>query len=167
MAEKQSKEMQAKESKAAQVEQAEQTKELLVKVTRESFGEKDGKPLYSYHINAELRGKVKQISLVPKDNGAYELLDIIFFDCNEVDGLIVEGEFKTDDGVIKTLVVEPFVVDGDVRYSCQLKCQRDSDKATLQILAQIIKVKLGIKEYKYIYHLLKQHFLKLIGQAYS
>ena len=146
MAEKQSKEMQAEESKEMQAEESkavqnEETKELLVKVTRESFGEKDGKPLYSYHINAQLRGKAKQISLVPKDNGAYELLDVIFFDNNEVDGVILEGEFKTDDGVIKTLVVEPYVIDDGIRYSCQLKCQRDSDKATLQILIQILKAK--------------------------
>ncbi len=142
MAEKQSKEMQAKESKAVQTEQA---KELLVKVSRVSFGTNDeGKPLYSYHINAVMRGKEKQISLVPKDNGAYELLDIIFAESNEVDGLIIEGEFKTEAGdVIPTLAVEAFVMEDGVRYAYQLNTQRNSDKATLQILAQILKIKLS------------------------
>ena len=142
--EKQSKEMQAKESKAVQ---SEETKELLVKVARESFGvNDDGKPLYSYHINATLRGKPKEISLVPKDNGAYDLLNIIYLEDNEVDGLIIENEFKTEDGdVVKSLIVEVFVVDEGVRYSCQLKTQRDSDKATLNTLVQVLKVKQSIK----------------------
>lgn len=147
MAEEQSKKMQAKESKAAQVEKAEQTKELLVKVAREIFGTNDdGKPLYSYRINATLRGKPKEISLVPKDNGAYDLLNIIYLEDNEVDGLIIENEFKTEAGdVVKSLVVEVFVVDEGVRYSYQLKTQRDSDKATLNTLVQVLKVKQSIK----------------------
>ncbi|MBO5356480.1 MAG: hypothetical protein J6A95_01810 [Clostridia bacterium] len=139
MAEKQSKEMQAKESKAVQNEE---TKELLVKVTRESFGEKDGVKLYSYHINSIIRGKEKQISLVPKDNGGYELISIIFSDLDTVDGLIILGEFKPENGdTIKTFMVEIFVEENGIRYAYQLKPQRDSDKATLQILAQILKAK--------------------------
>lgn len=142
MAEKQSKEMQVEES----VSKAEETKDLLVKVTRECFGEKDGVKLYSYHINATIRGKEKQISLVPKDNGGYELLQIIFDNLDTVDGVIVFSEFKTDSGeIIKSILVEVFVIDDGIRYAYQLKTQRDSDKATLQILAQILKVKSNTK----------------------
>ena len=142
MAEKQSKEMQVEES----VSKAEETKELLVKVTRECFGEKDDVKLYSYHINAIIRGKEKQISLVPKDNGGYELLQIIFDNLDTVDGVIVFSEFKTDSGeIIKSMLVEVFVIDDGIRYAYQLKTQRDSDKATLQILAQILKVKASTK----------------------
>lgn len=142
MAEKQSKEMQAevKENQAAE------TQELLVKVTREKFGEKDGVSLYSYHIHAVIRGKDKDISLTPKDNGAYELLNIIFGDLDTVDGIIVFSEFKTDAGeIIKSILVEVFVIDDGIRYAYQLKTQRDSDKASLQILAQILKAKLNVK----------------------
>ncbi len=142
MAEKQSKEIQAevKENQAAE------TKELLVKVTRTSFGEKDGIKLYSYHINAIIRGKEKVISLVPKDNGGYDLLNIIFDEQDTVDGAIVFSEFTTDSGEkIQSIMVETFVIDDGIRYAYQLKSQRDSDKATLQILAQILKAKLNIK----------------------
>ena len=142
MAEKQSKEMQAevKENQAAE------TKELLVKVTRTSFGEKDGIKLYSYHINAIIRGKEKVISLVPKDNGGYDLLNIIFDEQDTVDGAIVFSEFTTDSGEkIQSIMVETFVIDDGIRYAYQLKSQRDSDKATLQILAQILKAKLNVK----------------------
>ena len=142
MAEKQSKEMQAEES----IAKAEETKELLVKVTRECFGEKDSVKLYSYHINALIRGKEKQISLVPKDNGGYELLQIIFDNLDTVDGTIVFSEFKMESGdVIESILVEVFVIDDGIRYAYQLKTQRDSDKATLKILAQILKVKASIK----------------------
>lgn len=142
MAEKQSKEMQAevKENVAAE------TNELLVKVTRECFGEKDGVKLYSYHIHALIRGQKKDISLVPKDNGAYDLLNIIYGDLDTVDGAIVFSEFKTEDGgVIKSILVEVFVIDDGIKYSYQLKTQRDSDKASLQILVQILKLKQGNK----------------------
>ena len=142
MAEKQSKEIQAevKENQAAE------TKELLVKVTRTSFGEKDGIKLYSYHINAIIRGKEKVISLVPKDNGGYDLLNIIFDEQDTVDGAIVFSDFTTDSGEkIQLIMVETFVIDDGIRYAYQLKSQRDSDKATLQILAQILKAKLNIK----------------------
>ena len=142
MAEKQSKEIQAevKENQTAE------TKELLVKVTRTSFGEKDGIKLYSYHINAIIRGKEKVISLVPKDNGGYDLLNIIFDEQDTVDGAIVFSEFTTDSGEkIQSIMVETFVIDDGIRYAYQLKSQRDSDKATLQILAQILKAKLNIK----------------------
>ena len=143
MAEKQSKEMQVEESKVTVTEQA---NELLVKVTRKSFGEKDDVKLYSYHINAIIRGKEKKISLVPKDNGGYELLQIIFDNLDTVDGVIIFSEFKTDSGeIIKSILVEVFVLDDGLRYAYQLKTQRDSDKATLQILAQILKLKASSK----------------------
>lgn len=142
MAEKQSKEMQEKES----IEKVEETKELLVKVTRECFGEKDGTKLYSYHINAIIRGKEKAISLIPKDNGGYELLQIIFGDSDVVDGCIVFSEYTMESGeVIKSILVETFVIEDGVRYAYSLKPQRDSDKATLQILAQILKLKASSK----------------------
>ena len=142
MAEKQSKEIQAEVKEI----QAAEAKELLVKVTREKFGEKDGVNLYSYHIHAIIRGKDKDISLMPKDNGGYELLQIIFDDLETVDGIIVFSEFTTDAGeIIKSILVEVFVVDDGIRYAYQLKAQRDSDKATLQILAQILKAKLNVK----------------------
>ena len=138
MAEKQRKEMQVEES----VSKAEETKDLLVKVTRECFGEKNGVNLYSYYINATIRGKEKKISLVPKDNGGFELLQIIFDNLDTVDGVIVLSEFKTDSGeIIKSIFVEVFVIDDGIRYAYQLKTQIDSDKITLQLLAQILKVK--------------------------
>ena len=143
MAEKQSKEMQVKESEKTE---AKESKDLLVKVTRESFGEKDDIKLYSYHINAIIRGKEKKISLMPKDNGGYELLNIIFFDEDTVDGKIVFNDIKLESGeTLNQILVEVFVIDDGITYAYQLKTQRDSDKATLKILAEILKLKASSK----------------------
>lgn len=89
MAEKQSKEMQAevKENQAAE------TQDLLVKVTREKFGEKDGVSLYSYHIHAVIRGKDKKFVLfddIYDENNSRVLKSVDFgYKIDELTGEII------------------------------------------------------------------------------
>ena len=124
----------------AQEKKVNETKELLVK--REAFGKsEEGNDLYSYFIEAEFRGQKQRISLAPQDNGAYSLLNIIYFDNDVAQARIVEGTYKPDENSepVITLSVEVFVVDGGIEYSCPLKPQRSSDKACLKIQHEILK----------------------------
>ena len=114
-------------------------KALLVE--RESFGKsEDGeKDLYSYFINAEFRKSPIRISLNPKDNGAYNLLNIIFADSNSANARIEVSAFEMDGKTVETVEVVVYVVEDEIEYSCTLSPQRKSDKDCLKVLNSIIK----------------------------
>ena len=42
------------------------------------FMTKDGRPYYSYVVRGKVRGEEKKVDFVPKDQGGYEPLDILF-----------------------------------------------------------------------------------------
>lgn len=44
---------------------------------RESVTSK-GRTFYNYYVNCEVKGKKSRARIIPKDNGGYSLLDIIF-----------------------------------------------------------------------------------------
>ena len=118
--------------------QATEKKEEFLYVERETFEAKDGREMYGYFVKGKVRGRDVKVDFVAKDQGGYEVLDIIF-DVAQKALLKMHDETMTnEDGSKSTYTVyEVENVDEDgIVYSYKIKPARDSDKATLNILLQ-------------------------------
>ena len=107
---------------------------------REAFVTKEGKQMYGYFVRGTAHGREIKADFLAKDQGGYELLDLMFSIQPTVD-LVMHEEAMTDDkgNVTKYMVYEAQVVDADgLVYSYKLKLARESDKAYLNILMQLI-----------------------------
>jgi len=114
-------------------------------VTRQPFTGKDGKEYWGYVVkgtivrvkNNKRFEKEVTVDFVAKDQGGYEVLDLIFFDTDEAE-LRIHDETMTNDktGEISTYTVyEVCATDDDgTVYSYKVKPSRESDKALLTML---------------------------------
>lgn len=106
---------------------------------RESFITKDKREMYGYFVRATVHGKEYKADFLAKDQGGYELLDLMFSIKPTAD-LVMWEERMTDDkgNVTAYMVYEARVVDDDgLVYAYKLKLARESDKAYLNIFMQL------------------------------
>lgn len=125
---------QATQETQAQVQ--ENVDKLLVE--REVFNAKDGREMYGYFVRGKIRGRDVKVDFNAKDQGGYEVLDIIF-DISPTAALTMHDEEMTnDDGTKQTYTVyEVSNTDEDgIVYSYKIKPARESDKAYLSVLLQ-------------------------------
>ena len=97
---------------------------------------KDGRPYFAYIVQGNIRGQAKKIDFAPKDKGGYEPLDILFEIAPKAE-LIMENRVMEDENGVKTpytaYSVRVVDEDGEV-WDCEVKPQRNSDKALLKFL---------------------------------
>ena len=97
---------------------------------------KDGRLYFAYVVRGMIRGQEKKVDFVPKDIGGYEPLDILFDVAPKAELTINEEEMPNADGTktrytaYKAQVVDE---DGEV-WDCNVKPQRDSDKARFMLI---------------------------------
>lgn len=111
-----------------------EVKNLIVE--REKFKAKDGKDYWSYVVYGKVRGRNVKVDFAAKDQGGYEVLDIIF-DVKPTAELIMHDEEMTDDNgkTTKYTVYEVQNVDENgIVYNYKVKPSRDSDKSLLNML---------------------------------
>ena len=109
---------------------------IKILVERDTYT-KNGQEYFSYFINANIRGKVKRIGVVPPDNGGYEVLDIVFGNEMSAELVLKPYEIKDDKTgqVLKGNSYAVRSVDEDgVVYECPIKPARTSDKNMLTML---------------------------------
>ena len=97
---------------------------------------KDGRPYFAYVVRGIIRGQHKKVDFAPKDMGGYEPLDILF-DIADKAELIAEDKVMEDSKGNKTAYTAytARVVDEDgIPWECEVKPQRNSDKALLSFL---------------------------------
>lgn len=97
---------------------------------------KDGRLYFAYIVRGIIRGQAKKVDFSPKDMGGYEALDILF-DIADKAELIMEDKVMEDNNGNKTAYTAYFVrvVDEDGQlWECEVKPQRNSDKALLNFL---------------------------------
>lgn len=103
---------------------------------RKEFESKDGKKMFSYLVKGKAYNRDISADFIAKDNGGYEVLDILFSVSDKVELVIRDEEMETDDRkIMKYTVYEAQTVDpnGNV-LACRMKPQRDSDKSLLNML---------------------------------
>ncbi|MDE6441423.1 MAG: hypothetical protein K2L12_01555 [Clostridia bacterium] len=110
------------------------------KVRREKFKADDGREMWSYYIDGEVRHREVKVSFVAYDKGGagYEFLDLIFDTKDAVD-LVIYGETQKDFNgkvISKRTVYEVQDVDAvtGVVYSYKVKPYRETDKAYINIM---------------------------------
>ena len=119
-------------------------------VTRQTFIGKDGKEYWGYVVKGTVvrvkNGKrlVKEVTVdfVARDQGGYEVLDLIFFGTDEAE-LVMHEESMTNEktGEVTTYTVYEIQAtddDGTV-YSYKVKPSRESDKSLLAMLINSLK----------------------------
>ena len=114
-------------------------KEATFVLERAPFTTKEGKEMYGYFVSYKIHGKEYKADFLAKDQGGYELLDLMF-EINPQVSLIMHEESMTDDkgNVTKYMVYEAQVVDADgLVYTYKLKLAQESDKSYLNILMQL------------------------------
>ena len=97
---------------------------------------KDGRLYYAYIVQGLIRGKSKKIDFAPKDKGGYEPLDILFDISPRAELIMTEETMKDDDGerTHYTAYKVQVVAEDGVVWACDVKPQRNSDKALLGFL---------------------------------
>ena len=111
------------------------------------FMTKDGRPYYSYVVRGKVRGEEKKVDFVPKDQGGYEPLDILFEIAPKAELTINEEVMVNTDGsktnytAYKAQVIDE---DGEV-WDCSIKPQRDSDKTLLKFLLIELRKSMAVK----------------------
>lgn len=97
---------------------------------------KDGRLYFAYIVRGVIRGQAKKVDFAPKDMGGYEPLDLLF-DIADRAELIMEDKVMEDNNGNKTAYTAYSVrvtdEDGEV-WECEVKPQRNSDKALLNFL---------------------------------
>ncbi len=115
-------------------------------VTRKSFtSKKDGKEYFNYVLKGTIRrtvgGKLLEkeveVDFVAKDQGGYEVLDIIFFNTDSAE-LVIEHKTMTNDKTGEVLSFNEYTIqsvddDGTV-FGYKVKLQRESDKSLLDAI---------------------------------
>lgn len=120
-------------------------------VTRTTFIGKDGKEYWGYVVkgnvirvkNGKRLEKEVTVNFVAKDQGGYEVLDLIFFG-TDVAELVMHDETMTNEktGEVSTYTVYEIQAkddDGTV-YSYKVKPSRESDKSFLNMLINSKKI---------------------------
>lgn len=102
---------------------------------------KDGRQLYSYTVNGKVRGRDIRADFIPRDLGGYEPLDIIFdFELPVTLNFLEESLVDYSGNKNVRAVYFAQVVDEDGRvYKCEVKPQRQSDKALVDMLLNFVK----------------------------
>lgn len=119
---------------------------IVLPVTRQPFTSgKDNKEYYGYVVkgnivrvkNGKRFEKEVEVNFVAKDQGGYEVLDLIFFETEEAK-LRMREETMTNDKtgeITNYTVYEVYSEDDDgTEYSYKVKPSRESDKALLSML---------------------------------
>ena len=129
-------EVKGTETKEEKVVEPAEVKTLL-KVEREKFvSTKDKKEYWSYFVKGTLKNKDVKVDLEAKDNGGYEVLELIFDGATEV-YLNVKDEVMENERGVKSFyqTYEVFSTDADgIVYGYKVKPSRESDKALLNML---------------------------------
>lgn len=114
-------------------------------VTRQTFVGKDGKEYWNYVVkgnivrvkNGKRLEKEITVDFVAKDQGGYDVLDLIFFGTDEASLRIYDASMtndKTGEVTVYT-VYEVYATDDDgTEYSYKVKPSRESDKSLLNML---------------------------------
>ena len=106
---------------------------------RETFvNSKDGREMFAYIVKGKAYGRDIRVDFVTKDNGGYEVLDIMHSISPDNMKLLIHDETMTDDKtgeISKYTIYEACVLDerGN-QITCQIKPQRPSDKSLLNML---------------------------------
>ena len=114
-------------------------KEATFVLERAPFTTKEGKEMYGYFVRANVHGKDYRADFLAKDQGGYELIDLMFRIKPTVD-LVMWEEKMTDDrgNVTPYNVYEARVVNDDgLVFAYKLKLAQESDKAFLNIFQQM------------------------------
>ena len=114
-------------------------KEATFVLERAPFTTKEGKEMYGYFVRKTIHGVERKADFLAKDQGGYELLDLMFSIKPTVD-LVMWEEKMTDDrgNVTPYNVYEARVVDDDgLVYAYKLKLAQESDKSFLNIFMQL------------------------------
>lgn len=141
----------AKETKAIENETATAvTSANVLPVTRKTFTGKDGKEYWGYIVkgtvvrvkNGKRLEKEVTVDFVARDQGGYEVLDLIFFGTDEAE-LVMHEETMTNEktGEVTTYTVYEIQAsddDGTV-HSYKVKPSRESDKSLLAMLINSMK----------------------------
>lgn len=105
-------------------------------VERKKFTAKDGREMFGYYVEGEVRGRKVVVDFSAADQGGYEVLDIIF-DIKPTAELVIHDEVMiNDDGERTTYTVyevQNIDEDGEI-YSYQVKPARKSDKSLLKFM---------------------------------
>ncbi len=97
---------------------------------------KDGRLYFAYVVRGIIRGQEKKVDFVPKDQGGYEPLDILFDIAPKAELTMSEEEMTDNDGKKTHYMAYKAQVedeDGEI-WDCGVKPQRDSDKALLKFM---------------------------------
>ncbi len=114
-------------------------KETTFVLERAPFTTKEGKEMYGYFVRGTVHGKEYKADFLAKDQGGYELLDLMF-SIKPTANLVMWEEKMTDDkgNVTPYNVYEARVVDDDgLVYTYKLKLAQESDRAYLNIFMQM------------------------------
>ena len=134
------KEIKVTEQVAEKKGEKEETKALFVE--REGFKGSDGKDYWAYLVKGKVRGRDVKIDFAPKDKGGYEPLDIVFDVAPLAELIMSEEEMTNDNGkVTKYTTYKVRTVDENgLIYECGVKPTRDSDKALLNMLINVLGI---------------------------
>lgn len=112
-------------------------------ITRELIKDKHGKPLktkdgadfYGYFVRGFIRGQEKKVDLAGKDKGGYEPLELMFGIQDKAELIVTEEETEFNGMKTHRTIYTAQVVDEDDEvWKCEVKPQRNSDKALLDFL---------------------------------
>lgn len=109
-------------------------RERIIDKNGNPMSSRDGNPMYSYCIHGTVRGDRKiKVDFAPRDVGGYEPLDILFggLDTAELDIHEVTNEIN---GTKSTRTVYTAVALDGTGYKCDVRPQRNSDQAKLDML---------------------------------
>ncbi len=132
----------AQTSAQATIEQAneqapEQRAEIILELIREPFKAKDGREMFSYCVKGKARGRDVKVDFNAKDQGGYEVLDLLFGDRDKLPLAMYEDEMTDDKGnTLHYVVYEVRDLDeetGEI-FTYKVKPARESDKSILHML---------------------------------
>ena len=114
-------------------------RETTFVLERAPFLTKDKREMYGYFVRATVHGKEYKADFLAKDQGGYELLDLMFTIKPTVDLVMWEEKMTDDKGnVTPYMVYEARVVDDDgLVYAYKLKLAQESDKSYLNLFMQL------------------------------
>lgn len=119
----------------------EETKKTLF-VERENFKGNDGKEYWAYLVKGQVRGRDVKVDFAPKDKGGYEPLDIVFDVAPLAELVMSEEEMTSESGKITkyTTYKVRTIDENGIIYECGVKPARDSDKALLNMLINVLGI---------------------------
>lgn len=125
------------QTNAQATEQTAERAEIMLDLVREPFKAKDGRKMFSYCVKGKVRGRDVKVDFNAKDQGGYEVLDILFGDRDMLPLAMFEDEMTDDKGnITRYTVYEVRDVDEDTGeiFSYKVKPARESDKSILRMI---------------------------------